>query len=436
MAALHDVFGIRIAPILSYVERLLVDEAFKEAIRSDDHIIVYGSSKQGKTSLRLKNVPEDDCIVVRCEPAMTIESVYSSIVRQAGVKIEALETRTISGEAGVSAKVGFKASVPLLLEGAGEGTGQASAGMSLTAQTEFISFNYNEAQSIAELLTALKLKKYVVLENFHYLSEDVQRALAFGLKTFHEVGIRFIILGIWQEANLLLTYNGDLQDRIREIPVEPWLPADFDAVIAKGCAALNVSIPPIVAIIFKDNAYGNVGMLQEFLRDYCKRMGVTETVAGERRILDSEPTAAETLEEKLKNQRAQLLKLLQGIASRCRVRTGEDSLLLPYYLCLVILKVTVAQLQAGLERTRLMELLREVHHRKDKDTIRPGDLTNLLRSLPRLQKGFNPIFLYYDGNSRRLRVVDTRQFFVLARANRLELVEEIEKPTQDDVDGV
>ena len=52
MPKTSEVFGIRVEPVLSYVEREAVDGKFKDAIDSDHHIVVYGSSKQGKTSLR------------------------------------------------------------------------------------------------------------------------------------------------------------------------------------------------------------------------------------------------------------------------------------------------------------------------------------------------------------------------------------------------
>jgi hypothetical protein len=57
MAQLHEVFGVSATPILSYIERVEVDSRFREALQSDKQIIVYGSSKQGKTALVSKFLP-------------------------------------------------------------------------------------------------------------------------------------------------------------------------------------------------------------------------------------------------------------------------------------------------------------------------------------------------------------------------------------------
>ena len=46
-----NVFGVSTEPVLSYIEREEVDNKFLEAIQSGKQVIVYGSSKQGKTAL-------------------------------------------------------------------------------------------------------------------------------------------------------------------------------------------------------------------------------------------------------------------------------------------------------------------------------------------------------------------------------------------------
>lgn len=430
MAKLSEVFGIRIEPVLSYVERAAVDGTFKEAIASDHHVVVYGSSKQGKTSLRQTYVPDKECAIIRCTPNMQAKNIYNSLLRQIDVRIETLNTssETLGGKVGT--KLGFKAYIPFITGAKSDIKADVSGEVQTELTQEFIAFDFGEAQSIGELLERTGFKKFIVLENFHYLPLETQQQLAFDLKTFHEIGIRFIVLGIWREANLLATHNADLQDRVVEIPVEPWDEADFRRVILHGSELLNILIDKGIEDEFIKNSYGNVGMLQEFLRVFCEVNGVLET-QDKTKNLNTTGAAEETLAKKLEAQRGHTLKALQSIAARSRIRRGEDDpLLLPYYLIVVVLRIPVEELRQGLERNRLLELLREVHHRADKETIRVSDLTNLLVRLPSLQSGIQPPFLYYDSNSRRLRVVDTRQFFVLANGDRQAMLEEIPLPSE------
>jgi hypothetical protein len=67
MAILEEVFGVSAKPIRSYVERNDVDTRFKDALSSDKQIIVYGSSKQGKTALVSKYLPYENHILLKSD---------------------------------------------------------------------------------------------------------------------------------------------------------------------------------------------------------------------------------------------------------------------------------------------------------------------------------------------------------------------------------
>ncbi|RYZ78798.1 MAG: hypothetical protein EOP06_28410, partial [Proteobacteria bacterium] len=165
-------------PVLSYVTRTDVDDRFTAALATDHHIVVYGSSKQGKTSLRQKLLPDNRCITVRCAPKMTTESLYSSILRQAGVRIQTVETKETSIGGKITTKVGFKACIPWLSEAKVETGLEATGDQQDGLTTEFVAFDFSEAQSIGELLQSISFQKFVILENFHYLSSETQQQLA------------------------------------------------------------------------------------------------------------------------------------------------------------------------------------------------------------------------------------------------------------------
>ena len=48
----RDVFGVGREMPLNYVEREDVDGKFLASLTRDKHVVIYGSSKQGKTALR------------------------------------------------------------------------------------------------------------------------------------------------------------------------------------------------------------------------------------------------------------------------------------------------------------------------------------------------------------------------------------------------
>ena len=168
-------------------------------------------------------------------------------------------------------------------------------------------------------------------------------------------------------------------------------------------------------------------MLQEFLRTFCALSDVPEALK-KPKVLADEAKMSQAFQRKLHDQRGQLLTILQSIAGKSRT-DSDDPLILPYYLVVVVLKADVDDFYLhGIHRKDLLEKIRTVHHRADKETIRHGDNSYLLSRLPALQQDISPPLLHYDSNQQRLRIVDTRQFFVLANVDRNELLDEIPNP--------
>ncbi|MEN9982555.1 MAG: hypothetical protein RI918_524 [Pseudomonadota bacterium] len=222
-----DVFGVKSTLIASYIEREDVDNKLNNAIKDGNEVIVYGSSKQGKTSLIHRHLEEKDFIKVECSPQTQTVDIYKSILRQLNIKYIESETTERGNEHGGKVSAGFKIKIPFI------GDTNADAELSDKKQEKtslkesYIEYNLALAQDISELLIAHKIDKYIVLENFHYLELSAQEMLAYDLRVFQDHHLIFIVLGIWREANRLIQFNGDLLDRISEVPVEPWEKKDF-----------------------------------------------------------------------------------------------------------------------------------------------------------------------------------------------------------------
>lgn len=82
------VFGVSKDRVLSYINREEVDGEFEKALESDRHIIIYGSSKQGKSALVQTHIPKENSITIGCSPKMGTKEIYSSLLRQAGIRFE------------------------------------------------------------------------------------------------------------------------------------------------------------------------------------------------------------------------------------------------------------------------------------------------------------------------------------------------------------
>ncbi|AID99039.1 MULTISPECIES: hypothetical protein [Klebsiella pneumoniae complex] len=428
---LNNVFGVSRDPVASYIERDSVDSTLSEALATTKQIVIYGSSKQGKTALLQRHLDEKYRCTYHCGPASSAEDIYRAFLRQLGVEIVTEKANTASKEATASIKSTFSAFLPFISKGEIEANAEGKVGKELQTTTKPIEFNLNAAQDVGELLLEVGgANKFFVLENFHYLTVDVQGQFAFDLRTFEEMGIRFIILGVWRENNRLIQFNGDLQDRVAEVPVEPWEKEDFARVADTGEKTLNISISDDLKERMFDEAHGSVAVVQELLKKFCEISGVKE-VQREVLVLNDHENLNKAISVKVSDYASRHVRSLESIAAGSRSRRpSEDAvaLYLQYYLVQVLLTRSYSELKDGIERKTLQELIREIHTHPD--NVRTSDVTGTLKRLPVLQTNQNivPPLLDYDQGTRRLKVVDSTLYFFIDNCDAEEVMAEIPHP--------
>lgn len=426
-----DVFGVRSQLIESYIERPSVDELFSAALQDKNQVIVYGSSKQGKTSLTLKHLDPDGYVKVECSPQTQAIDIYRSILRQSNITYFESDTQGLSFEIASNINAGVKVKVPFMGEanlGAGTADKQTKTN---TSKELYIEYNLELAQDVSELLRKKGIEKFIVLENFHYLSPEVQERLAYDLRVFQDLGVIFIVLGIWREANRLVQFNGDLLDRVTEVPVEPWLNEDFARVIEKGSKLLNVDFTRIQDKLIK-SSFDSVGVVQELCKQCCIAAGVK--VTSDTTITISEEDLLSALETKAGEYGGRHIRNFESfvdIARKTSNQSGKPSLAFPFYFIQLLLKTDLDNIEQGLSRSTLLEGVRKVHHRPE--DVRSGDLGAFLHNITQHQinKRIQPPFVDYDRGSKLLKIIDSSLYFFLRHCDREAILADIPHPILD-----
>jgi hypothetical protein len=368
-----DVYGVSNEAVLSYIEREDVDDLFINGITQNKHIIVFGSSKQGKSALVNKHLPEDQLVRINCVPKSQPSDIYKSILRQLNVEFE-LESSTqttigFSGKGGLKAKV----KVPMVAEIEGSLGGQADKTKQTTVKTQTIEYNLELPQDISEILKKIGFRYRIVLENFHYLDEETQRELAFHLRNFEDYNVLFVILGIWREKNRLAQYNGDLLDRLIEIPVEPWRKQDFERVVKEGQPLLNVSFEKIIERM-TDESFDSIGVFQELCKECCIAAGVKETQ--EQTVLIEESHLEESINKKLEDYSGRHIRSIESFIEQKTKSSEKMPLFLAYYFISELLSQEFEDIVKGMKRKQIQENIQKVHHRPE--DVRASDMSNFL----------------------------------------------------------
>jgi hypothetical protein len=424
----NDVFGVRSKLIASYIERDAVDNAFKEVLQDGNEVIVYGSSKQGKTSLILKNLDDSQYVKVECSPQTQSIDIYKSILRQLGIKFIESETSEETYEHGAKVGVGLKIKIPFLGDSSANVEANDSQENGKSRTESYIEYNLGLAQDVSEILKKQAIKKYLILENFHYLGMEVQETLAYDLRVFQDQGIIFVILGIWREANRLVQYNGDLLDRITEIPVEPWSVADFHKVIEKGSTLLNVDFSDVESDLVS-GSFDSIGVVQELCKYCCISAGVERTASSKVKITPKHLQVAvekKTLEYGVRHIRN--FESFVDIARKTSNQSGKLSLAFPYYFIHLLLTTDFVSIEQGLLRSTLLEEIRKMHHRPD--DVRSGDLGAFLHNVTQHQinKKIQPPFVDYDRGGKVIKIIDSSLYFFLRHCDRKKILDDLQSP--------
>ncbi|MFP5223263.1 MAG: hypothetical protein ACLGSA_13310 [Acidobacteriota bacterium] len=408
-----DVYGISRDLPLNYVSREWADDAFIASLTRDKHVVVYGSSKQGKTSLVKHCLKEEDYVKVQCSNKWGLSNLNAAILKAAGYKMTTTEKISVSGKAKVLATftgwLGLKVG------------GEAEVGRASEVTTQSLELDIDDVNDIIEALECVKFKKFIVLDDFHYLTEETQRDFAVQLKAFHEASeLCFVVIGVWLEENRLIVYNGDLTGRIVAINADLWTAEKLQEVVRSGEGLLNIKFVDYFKDAVIGGSYESVYIVQEACHRACVESGCHSTVSDEITLgdgLDAEAIIRAVVNE----QSGRYDTFLRNFADGFQTTELEmyKWILYPIIMC------DDRELNAGFKASEVRKRIAEKHPRGA--DLNPGNVIQALKFATSLQiqKQIKPIILDYDQTNGRLSVVD-RSFIIWKKyQDREDLLEKI-----------
>lgn len=410
------VYGIsRQAVPLTYVSRPNVDDRFLNEITRDQHIVIYGSSKQGKTSLLRTALQPDDYVAVQCAIDWSKDAVYRAILKELGIAVDEGRTRSHTGTQELRAEVKAEGGIPLFAKAKGGVDGGISDEDTDEIESRYLEFDPSSAADVIRVLQEAGFESWIVLEDFHYLDPDVQRQFASDLKTFFErSNISFIIVGVWLEANRLVVYNGDLAGRITSIPADTWTAEELAVVVKAGEELLNVTFTDQVVEELVLRSQQNVGLLQEACRQMCLARSVYST-ADETVVFDSAQEVADAYAYVADQLAARYANVISQFSEGLR----DQELHMYKWIMHSVISAEPAQRQAGLKTQDIFRHINEVHPTR-RGRLAPNNVTAALKNVAKVQHHAKtqPIVFDYDDAHARLRVVDNQLLLYLAATDR------------------
>ncbi|WP_342076259.1 hypothetical protein [Yoonia sp. SS1-5] len=397
-----EVFGVSRDKPINYVVRDSVDEKLINDITLNKHVIIYGSSKQGKTCLRKHCLDDSDYILVQCQNRWGLEKLAEAILKEAGFKVEVSETKTIEQKNKLVAKISTGLKALGFFEVASETGVETESNESNSKQLAPIELDPSDPNDLVNALEAIGFDKFIVLEDFHYLPQETQESYAFFLKTIHErSGICFIIVAVWREENRIILLNGDLSGRVVSVDADEWKTDELRKVISEGESLLNVKFKEEFKTGLIKGSLGSVYIVQESCLRACKAGEIYQTEAMQRTV-ESHRLAESFIEEVVAESGPRYSTFLTNFAA------GFQDTALEMYKWLLhpVITSSISDLEKGLGYRQIREALEAVH--PSGSELNAGNVTQALSAIPALQakKKIKPFVLDYDQANKRLSVVD------------------------------
>lgn len=384
-------------PDLTFVNRANLERSVRSwEMNKAKHLLIFGPSKSGKTSLWKKYLAEENVIKIPCNSHKTLYDVYSDIL------FELNSFYTPEKEKTLQLKVGLLAKLKTMF---GLFSSKAQVKTEATQNTSEKQ-NLVTAPIVGANLVIRFLKpsrKIIVLEDFHYANDELKHQLSQDLKAFSDDECPWIIVGIQHKTSKLLSYNMDLQQRIAEIPVEGFTREQLKQIIELGELALNIEFSLGMKERIIEESFGSASLVQNICQRICIISNIYETVDSTVHLHNNSmiETACKDIAYENKNYYDTVIK---NVARGGRSDGSTEKY--KWFLKLIRDKEIP---ELGLRNTEIFAYIKGLGH----DGIEQGSVTSGLNYLPTLlnKLGF-PAFFDYDSEKKQFYLLDKYMKFV------------------------
>jgi hypothetical protein len=167
----------------------------------------------------------------------------------------------VGGEAGIK-----------LVQAAAKVTGSHSRGEATSTTTS------REGTLRASALVALQESgKPLIIDDFHYLGQELQAATVRALKALVFDGHPTILLAIPHRRYDAIRVEREMTGRVHQVTIPPWSVEELRRIPEIGLPLLNASADDGLMELFLAEALGSPHLVQEFFRDLCIKAGLEET---------------------------------------------------------------------------------------------------------------------------------------------------------------
>ncbi|MDO8828365.1 hypothetical protein [Methylophaga sp.] len=254
---IKDIFNGLGMPDITYVaqENGEYEEDLKLGIEERGTLcLLTGSSKTGKTTLykRVFSMMKKEPLIVRCDSTINAEEFWKRPLERIDfdrlTSLQQTDLTEVSAGGKIGGNIGWAWLAGLI--------GEVSLGIKKSSSETEIREKIVSKPSPAHLIPLLKFSNAVlVVEDFHYLDENVQKEIFQQWKAFTDEEVSVLVVGTTHHGVDLAYANSDLVGRIQQIDLGRWSESDLLQIANKGFDTLDVKAPSsVLSLIAKESS--------------------------------------------------------------------------------------------------------------------------------------------------------------------------------------
>lgn len=257
-------------PSVTYVDR--VDLNLEKSLRTEilegyKVICVTGPTKSGKTVLTRHVLGNDKSALVNGGQVDSSEEFWTLLLQD--LKLPESETNTEKDETSIGIRYLITAQV------------KASEGIS-----QF--FNNKNKRTILEYMRDHDFA--LVVDDFHYMPNEVQRQVVRSLKSEIFEGLTAILIAVPHRAFDAIGVEREMEGRFAHVEIPAWGPAELNEIPKMGFPELNMAVNASSIGEFAEEANGSPLLMQRFCGRLCGHYEIEETLSSRKNFNPSNAT--------------------------------------------------------------------------------------------------------------------------------------------------
>lgn len=257
-----------------------LEDSIREASNNYKLLVVTGPTKSGKTVLVNKVFPRTENLWIDGGSITTEDSFWELIISGLDGYTEEQIENGDDMQYAISGTAEFEGNILLARAKAGL-TGNVTSMERTTILQRRVMSNKGKAISLLQ-----ELKIPLIIDDFHYISKNIQNKIVRALKAPIMFGVPVICIAIPNRKFDVIDVERELTGRMTSVEMPIWDLYELETIAREGFNTLNVEIEDTVVHSLSNEAFGSPFLMQEFCHTLCKKMGI-EIAGKHQKILEN-----------------------------------------------------------------------------------------------------------------------------------------------------